>query len=53
MGADKIEGITHNYVEAQIHGGISADDIAEVVSLELPRTVIASLKNRGIQWRTK
>lgn len=40
------------YVEAQIHGGIKAEDIQEVVFARQPTAaVVAALDGRGIPWR--
>jgi hypothetical protein len=40
------------YVEAQIHGGVRADDIAAVVFAEAPNeATIAALTRQGIPWR--
>jgi hypothetical protein len=42
----------HNYVEAQIHGGVSVSDIAEVVLDKAPGRALRDLLERsGVSWR--
>lgn len=42
---------TH-YLEAQVHGGVSVDDIAEVVLREQPSpSLLRLLEQRGVPWR--
>ena len=41
------------YVEAQIHGGVAVDDIAEVIFDGTPsQETIEALKRAGVPWRT-
>lgn len=40
-----------NYVEAQIHGGVSSSDIAEVVLPKADKALQAALTDAGISWR--
>lgn len=41
-----------NYVEAQVHGGVSTSDIAEVILPKAPNAALrAELDNAGISWR--
>lgn len=43
-----------SYMEAQVHGGVSTDDIAEVVLPSAPSPALrALLEQRGIHWRTR
>lgn len=51
-GVDGERLMNANYAEAQIHGGVSADDIEEVVYSRQPEPEqIQALAERGIPWR--
>lgn len=40
------------YIEAQVHGGVSTDDIEEVVFPSTPSPKLrAALEARGVPWR--
>lgn len=42
------------YVEAQIHGGVSVDDIAEVIFVQQPQqATIDALEAAGVPWRVQ
>ncbi len=42
------------YIEAQIHGGVTVDDIAEVIFTSRPTPeLVALLRERGIPWRMR
>ena len=44
--------LDEHYVEAQIHGGVTWDDVAEVVFARKPEaSTVAALKLRGVAWR--
>lgn len=44
--------LEHNFVEAQIHGGVTSDDIAEVVLGKKPPAALQkALDDAGISWR--
>lgn len=51
------DGLSFNrrgYIEAQIHGGVTVDDIAEVVFRSRPSDgLIELLRERGIPWRIR
>jgi hypothetical protein len=58
LGIHRLNGIAEpgftrtSYVEAQVHGGIRVDDIAEVVFPQPPAAATAgALDRRGIPWR--
>lgn len=43
----------NTYFEAQFHGGLTFDDVAEVVFRQRPDDhVVAALKERGVRWNT-
>ena len=43
-----------SYIEAQIHGGVTVDDIAEVIFTSRPSPeLVALLRERGIPWRMR
>jgi hypothetical protein len=44
--------LLNSYVEAQIHGGVTWDDVAEVVFVRQPEPeTLAALQRRGVAWR--
>jgi hypothetical protein len=44
--------LLNSYVEAQIHGGVTWDDVAEVVFVRQPEPeTVAALARRGVSWR--
>jgi hypothetical protein len=44
--------VRYDYVEAQIHGGVTWDDVAEVVFARQPeQATIEALAQRGVSWR--
>jgi hypothetical protein len=50
LGDSRFE--SKNYVEAQIHNGVTVDDIQEVVFARQPETgTVAALKAAGLSWR--
>jgi len=58
LGFRKLDRVTEpgftrsGYVEAQIHGGIRTEDIAEVVFPDDPdRATVAALERQGVSWR--
>ncbi len=49
-GSDEFRG--YQYVEAQVHGGVTVDDIAEVVLAEPPTGALRQqLERSGLSWR--
>lgn len=50
--ADRIQDADHNYMEAQVRGGLTSSDIAQVTFYrkEPPAAITKKLKAKGIPW---